>query len=491
MHSLVETLSDYRSKFHSVTPDARYSNHMWPERIQRYLLTRDAEADPEFCLEIRRLSHIGLQVLGTVEIAVAAVMVGASLFLDPRPELLTARLGLGAAIIGLGLVTLAAAQIHAVDRWSRVLAGGSAVAASVALTWFLLRMNEVEPGSKDFIPGGLTLLTLVTVAAVPLRPLQTLLFGASNMLAYILLSALTRGGQTEGTVVEGIFVLFTGMLTVLATALSSVLYEQRRNAWDTQKGMLLAADRLRQSEARNLLAENAASLGRLAAALSHELNSPVGALVSAVDTLLLLAARQATSAGGADQQRLVLLQNDLRRSIHESTNRLKEIVARMQRFTNLDKAEVQLANVNEILSDVTALLEPSWRGKAEVNLELQPVPDLVCRPQQLSAVFSGLLGNAVDATNGDGRVRVATREQGQHVVVEIADNGHGLAPDQLQGIFDPGFRVRDGRVSSGNWSMFSSRQIIREHGGDIHLSSAPGQGTCVQVLLPAGNQELT
>jgi signal transduction histidine kinase len=255
--------------------------------------------------------------------------------------------------------------------------------------------------------------------------------------------------------------------------------------------MVEAAEGLRQAEARNLLAENAASLGRLAAALSHELNSPIGALGSAVDTLLLLAARQATTAPGPEQQRLVVLQNDLRRSIRASTDRLKEIVERMQRFTNLDKAEVQLANVNEILSDVTALLEPSWRGKAQVELDLKPVPDLVCRPQQLSAVFSGLLGNAVEATNGNGHVSVASRENGDYVIVEISDNGHGLAPDELQDIFDPGFRVRGSRVASGNWSMFTSRQIIREHGGDITLSSVPGRGTCVQVSLPAGKQGLT
>lgn len=461
---------------------SRYSKHMWPERIRRFLLTRDAESDPGFRAEILRLSHIGLQVLGAVQIAVAAVMVGASLLFDPRDELRTPRLGLGAAIIGLGLVTLAASRVHAVDRWSRLIAGGSGVTGAVAVTWFLLRMNEVEPGTKDFIPGNLTLLTLVMVAALPLKPLHTALFGTVMLVCYLFLA---------GRAAEAIFIVFIAMLTILATALSAVLYDQRRSSWNIHRDMVEAADRLRQSEARNLLAENAASLGRLAAALSHELNSPVGALVSAVDTLLLLAARQATTEPGAEQQRLVILQNDLRRSIRESTDRLKEIVARMQRFTNLDKAEVQLANVNEILSDVTSLLEPSWRGKAKVDMNLQPVPDLVCRPQQLSAVFSGLLGNAVEATNGNGRVSVATREDGENVVIEIADNGHGLPPEELRNIFDPGFRVRDGRVASGNWSMFTSRQIIREHGGDITLSSAPGQGTCVQVMLPAGNQGLT
>jgi len=260
------------------------------------------------------------------------------------------------------------------------------------------------------------------------------------------------------------------------------------------RDVVKASDNLRQAEARNLLAQNAASVGRLAAALSHELNSPVGALVSGVDTLLLLAARQATACEAVtpQQQRLILLQNDLRLSIRESTDRLRQIVTRMQRFTNLDKAEVQAANLNELLSDVAALLEPGWKDRATVDLDLQPLPELVCRPQQLSAVFSSLLGNAVEATDGgDGRVRIATRQENSHIEVAIEDNGHGLSPEEAEVIFDPGFKVSGGRVASGNWSMFSSRQIIREHGGEITIASSPGHGTRVSVMFPIGQQVLT
>jgi signal transduction histidine kinase len=285
-------------------------------------------------------------------------------------------------------------------------------------------------------------------------------------------------------------VVFVFTLTLLATALSAVLYDQRRSTWDWHARMLQAAENLRQSETRNLLAENAASVGRLAAALSHELNSPIGALVSGVDTLLLLASRQATSTG-PDQQRLVVLQNELRHSIRESTDRLKQIVARMQRFTNLDKAEVQSANLNEILNDVTALLEPTYSGSTKIELDLHPLPELVCRPQQLSAVFSNLLGNAIEATKNDGHVRVCTRHVDNAVKVDIHDNGRGLDPEQVESIFDPGFRVTEGRVATGNWSMFSSRQIVREHGGDIGILSRPGEGTQIEVTLPVQNQPLT
>jgi two-component system, NtrC family, sensor kinase len=59
-----------------------------------------------------------------------------------------------------------------------------------------------------------------------------------------------------------------------------------------------------------------------------------------------------------------------------------------------------------------------------------------------------------------------------------------MSPEEIESIFDPGFKVYGTRVSSGNWSLFNSRQIIFEHGGDISIDSAVGKGTTVCVTLP-------
>jgi signal transduction histidine kinase len=351
------------------------------------------------------------------------------------------------------------------------------------LTWFSLMMMQYDPAAVDYIPGQITLVTLVAVAAVPFRPTDTLVFGFLAESIYVLLAMAAHDLMGIGGGVDPVYVLFIFMLSLLATGLTAVLYEQRRATYEWHRNSLRAGEDLRAAERRNLLSQNAASVGRLAAALSHELNSPIGALVSGVDTLLLLASRQATSSP-AEQPRLVLLQNELRKSVKESTDRLRETVARMQRFTNLDKAEVQSANINDILGDVAALLEPRYKDKATVEMDLRPVPELVCRPQQLSAVFSNLLGNAVEATNGTGRVVVSSRHTDTNVEVTIRDNGRGLDPTELDSIFDPGFKVTRGRVGTGNWSMFSSKQIVQEHGGEIHIESRPGEGTAVSVILP-------
>jgi signal transduction histidine kinase len=164
------------------------------------------------------------------------------------------------------------------------------------------------------------------------------------------------------------------------------------------------------------------------------------------------------------------------------------IVARMQRFTNLDRAEVQQVNLNDLLGDVCAIVQPQAGDKVAVRLDLSPIPLLVCRPQQLSVVFSSLLNNALGALDNGGRIAVCTRRNETVVEVEIHDNGRGVAAEQLRTIFDPGFRVSEDRVSTGNWSMFSARQIVREHGGEIRIASEQGRGTTVTVILPLDNQ---
>ena len=70
------------------------------------------------------------------------------------------------------------------------------------------------------------------------------------------------------------------------------------------------------------------------------------------------------------------------------------------------------------------------------------------------------------------------------VEVTIRDNGRGMSPEEADTIFDPAFKVAEGRVSSGNWSLFNSRQIVYEHGGGIRLETAPGRGTAMHVTLP-------
>jgi len=85
---------------------------------------------------------------------------------------------------------------------------------------------------------------------------------------------------------------------------------------------------------------------------------------------------------------------------------------------------------------------------------------------------------------GDDEPAIQTRGQEDQVEITIRDNGRGMSAEEADNVFDPSFKVADGRVSSGNWSLFNSRQIVYEHGGDIRVETAAGRGTAMHITLP-------
>jgi Signal transduction histidine kinase len=461
---------------------------MTVQRFREVLLPGGAEKDEGFRREIDRLSVVGLRVAGKVTIGVSVVFLIARIIMGIETPLWTELLQTSSFVVYGAFVLIIART-----RWARAHARGLAAAAGMGVAALATSLSawssNATPLANELLPGQITMVMLVGVAAVPLRPLQTTAFGLGLTLIYVG-TCITAQSMGLGTGPKSTYVLFTLTLTVFSTALTSVVYEQRLRSYRMHKESLRTAEELRQAQSRILLSENAASLGRLAAALSHELNSPIGALSSAVDTLLLLASRQAVSSP-SEQQRLVLLQNEVRKTIQDSARRLAEIAARMQRFTNLDKAEAKRVDLNDLIADVAELLKPNLQGKATLELKLEPLPAVWCRPQQISAVLHNLLtnaANAIDGGNRSGEIVLRTRASNSHIEVEVTDNGSGLPPEALENIFDPGFRVTGDRVSTGNWGMFSSRQIVREHGGEISIVSTAGSGTRVKMSLPCGDR---
>ena len=246
---------------------------------------------------------------------------------------------------------------------------------------------------------------------------------------------------------------------------------------------LQAAEALRRSEAKVLLAEYGASMGRFSAALSHELNSPIGALRSALQSGNALAAKKA-ALPPERRHELEELEATLRRTAIESVERLHQIVLRMQRFTNLDRNEILRVDLNSLLQDVVDILKAGLKSDVHLELNFQSLPSLRLRPQQMSAVFSNLLQSAIERLDGGGHVSLTTRQIHSQAEVTVEDNSRGMSAEELANIFDPVFKVKGGRVSTGNWGLFSSRQIVREHGGDVEIDSTPGKGTRLRVTLP-------
>jgi signal transduction histidine kinase len=453
----------------------------WPEVVgdlfrafPAYLFPEPEGRDRAFREHIQQMNRSALWVIGSVQIGFTVLFMLAHVIVIPDTAMLAFRLQEAAWIVAIGVVTLACARLDRLHDWWRAIGMASGLATAAVLIFSSQVIAARGPEPDNFIPGQITLVMLLGVTVIPLRPMQTLGMGLLIAGIYAGATMAAGGGGKPEIRIDEHHLLFAGTITLLCTAITAVAYRQRR-----------ANFVLQQEQVRMLLAENATSFAKLAAALSHELNNPLGALLSGVDTLLLLASRQAT-CGPEDQARLVLVQADVRKSIQQSAQRLKALVDRIERFTNLDTAEVQNISVNELLNDVAAIVEPQLPEGAQLKLDLQPVPPVRGRPQQISAVFSNLVLNAIRAVNGSGgEIRILSRQVEGDVEVEIRDNGRGIDEDHLKQIFEPAFRPSGTRVRAANWGMFSSRQIIREHGGEIQLSSGKDRGTTVRVRLPA------
>ncbi len=451
----------------------------------RQYLAPPVERDEALRREIQRLSQSGLKTLGAVEMAVPVLTFLVHFLVEPEQAVQAGHMRQSAALALVGAATSIVARLEWSRTRARALALASALAGAGVLIWATLAMAQPFYESGEYIPTGVTVLMLTVVAAVPLRPLQVLGLGLAIEAVYAAAEIAIFAGAFHRAAFGPPHHVFILVLTLLSTGVAAVLYAQRRSDVLAHQEALRATEALTGAQLRAQLAENAAAIGKLAAALTHEINSPLGAMRSAVDTLLVVAARQAT-APPEKQAGLVAVQAELRESIQSSTRRIQQVVERLQRFVALGDAEVKTANLNDLLSDVAVLFEERIRdAQVNVQFDLAPLPDLSCRPQLLTAVFSSLLSNAIDAVDGDGRILITTRLADSLVQIRIQDNGRGMSPDQVDHIFDPGFRVTGERVYSGNWSLFNIRQILYEHGGDIRIDSAEGRGTTVSVSIPA------
>ena len=448
----------------------------WKKWIE-YFLPAYEEQEPAFHEELSRLAVIGFRTLGCICLfAPILVLVLATIIRPnglPQPFLWRTL-----ALASMGAVATLLSFIASVRPFTRLLGTLFGYMIAMVLIVSSIVISRVYPEEYHHLPGHITLVLLVGIAALPLKPLQTLAFGLSisaSELAIMLTAPWF--GQFPGW--DPFHFINSLVVTFICTGLTAVIYAQRSSAYRARQQVQQSFEDLRAAQARLLLNETAASQGRLAAVLSHELNSPIGTLRSAVESLVLLYQKKRES----DEARLLGIFEGLAHAALESCQRLKEVVGRMQRFTNLDRAEEQAVDLNELLRDTVGLLHSELNKTAEVTLDLKPLAPLRCKPQQLSAVFLNLLRNATAHLQEDGKVRVTSVQSNGEIAIQVRDNGPGIAAERLPYLFEPTFAVRSGRVTSSNWGLFSSRSIVLEHGGHIKIDSTEGQGTVVTVTL--------
>jgi signal transduction histidine kinase len=171
--------------------------------------------------------------------------------------------------------------------------------------------------------------------------------------------------------------------------------------------------------------------------------------------------------------------------VKESTRRISELVAAVRSYSQLDRASLQRVDVTDGLDSTLVVLGHKLRDGVTVVREYgADVPPIEAYAGELNRVWTNLIDNAVDAMDGAGTLRVATRADGDGVVVEIADTGPGMPPEVADRAFEAFYTTKDVGKGTGLGLDIARRIVEDRHGGTITIDSRPG-ATVLRVRLPA------
>lgn len=249
---------------------------------------------------------------------------------------------------------------------------------------------------------------------------------------------------------------------------------------------------LQEAQLQLIQSEKMASLGQLVAGVAHELNTPMGAIQSNVQTEARTLSRVEERLGRADtlsRQELDALVASFRvlsemNSVSDSAcRRMTRIVDNLRRFARLDESEWKSSDLREGLEETLALVEHQTKGRITIEREYGHMPLVHCYAGQLNQVFMNLVVNAIQAIEERGVIRVETRRDGDHVVVRISDDGAGIAAADLSRVFDPGFTTKGVGVGTGLGLAICYR-IVQTHGGTMSAESKPSKGSVFTVVIP-------
>ncbi|RDE49031.1 MAG: two-component sensor histidine kinase [Candidatus Accumulibacter meliphilus] len=256
---------------------------------------------------------------------------------------------------------------------------------------------------------------------------------------------------------------------------------------------------LDEGQRQSYQAERLASVGALAAGVAHEINNPIAFVRSNLRTaetylgkLADLATSLKTLAGGkaliaaADVDFLL---EDFSALLHDSiggVDRVARIVSDLKGFSNIDKPEEDVVDLNELISSACTMAEKRLPPGAALVCVLGVVKPLLCLPGHLAQALLAILNNAVqavEARGATGEVRVCSRFDGRQALIEVSDNGAGIEASALPRVFDPFYTTRPVGKGTG-LGLTMARDIIRAHGGEISFDSVVDGGTTVTVSLP-------
>jgi two-component system NtrC family sensor kinase len=249
-----------------------------------------------------------------------------------------------------------------------------------------------------------------------------------------------------------------------------------------------------------------ASIGQLAAGVAHEINNPMGFIISNLTSLgrymekvtAYLDASEHhfatcdTSIGDLllqDRKKFKIdqIRTDLPELIRESqegAERVRRIVQDLKSFSRIDSASHGYFDLNDGLESTLSIVWNELKYKTTVNKEYGKLPQVWCNLGQLNQVFMNLLVNAAQAIETQGEILIRTWAEAEEVGIAISDTGNGIPAETLSHVFDPFFTTKEVGKGTGLGLAIAYDIVVNKHGGSIGVKSQVGEGTCFTIMLP-------
>jgi len=269
-------------------------------------------------------------------------------------------------------------------------------------------------------------------------------------------------------------------------------------------------------------AQKLEAVGQLAAGIAHEINTPIQFVGDSMSFLeqsyrdiqqLISCYRDSIMAVSGNpgyeqalreientenQIELEYLEDQVPKSfdrVADGISRVSSIVNAMRNFAHPNMEENQAADINQMLIDTLTIARSTYKYVADLEIELQQLPPVVCQQGNLNQAFLNIIVNAAHAIEEQfnidgkkGRITVKSALKNNGVKISISDTGSGISKENHNRVYDPFFTTKEPGMGTGQGLSISRKIIVDQHGGTLKFETQMGKGTTFRIRIPVKKQ---
>ena len=227
-------------------------------------------------------------------------------------------------------------------------------------------------------------------------------------------------------------------------------------------------------EKQLLRTERLASVGVFASGIAHEINNPAFAILGMAEII-------------AEENNLKKI-SEYAEKIKTNIIEISDIVKQLSRYTSPESATgVSFIKIDNILDDAVKMVKKTKEASdIEIIKNYKKIPQIEANQVEIHQIFFNILSNSVDAIRNHGKIEISAGMKNENIEIKISDIGSGIAPENINKLFDPLFTTKDPGKGTGLGLNIVYR-LVTKYKGTIDVKSSLGKGTAFIITLPVGN----